>query len=347
MKKLSKLTFAFMVAFAIVGHVAGVFAWQESTEKKAEKGGEAASEDVSAIPSTTSDPNAVDLLDQAKTRLFERRSVQADVVQTVSLGEYRVRSSGKYVSATGFRHRLQYQLSLGDLTGEFLEVCDGQILHTRRQITPVNNKFDAVAQPETEMTRRDIQRIRREALGIKDGNPTADLSDALRAAEAGLGGLPAILAMIERTMILEPVRTQTVGDRDYFVLQGRMRPDRQKELLTGLGSAGGQQVAGFLPDLVRVYLEQETLFPEKFVYLKKVSGKKEEGAARPLVPLITIEYDNVILDQPLQESQFIYMAPPGLEERDETAMYIEMMRQAANAVLTQPEAEGAGKEKAE
>lgn len=320
MKNLPKLTVILMAIFAVIGQVAGVFAWQESSAKKGDKAAETAVES----PVSTSDPAAVDLLTQARDRLFTRQSVSADMIQTVTLGEYRLRSTGKYSSASGFRFRLEYQISLGDLNGQFLEVCDGQILHTRRQIAPVTSKFDAVAQPEMELTRRDIQHIRRGALGIKDANPTADLSDAMRAAEVGLGGLPAILSMLERTLLLEPVRTQTVDGREYFVLQGGMRPDRREHLLAGLGAAGGQ-VAGFMPDVVRVYLEQQTLFPEKFLYLKR-SG---EDSKKTLVPMITVEFTNVKLDHPIQESQFQYMAPPGLEEKDETLQYLEMMKQAA------------------
>jgi len=326
MNNLSKWTAVLTVCALVIGHMAGVFPWQHSGRAESPLPAEASK---SKTP-TESDVAAVELLRQARNRLFERQSVQAQMDQTVSIGEYKVKTTGSYLSASGFRFRLQYQLALGELVGEFLEVCDGQVLHTRRQILPANDsKADGIT-PEVEMTRRDIQRIRREALGIKDGNPTTDLADALRAAEVGLGGLPAILAMLERTLTLDPVRTQTVDQRDFLVLQGQLRADRKQELLTGLGSAGSQ-VGGFLPDVVRVYLQRDTLFPEKFLYLKRSNDKNE------VVPLIIVEFKNVVLDQPVQDGQFVYMAPPGLEEKDETTLYLEMMRQAAAAALKKEE----------
>ncbi|SFI47834.1 hypothetical protein [Planctomicrobium piriforme] len=327
MKKLPTLTVALMVLGFVGWRAAGALAWQESPPAEQKKATEAAAEKELK----TSDPEAVELITQARNRLFERHSVQATMSQLVTLGSYKFRSAGNYAAAAGFRYRLEYRVQLGDLEGQFLEVCDGQVLHTRRQIGAANSGLISVTKPEIELSRRDIQKIRREALGIKDSNPGTDLSDALRAAEIGIGGLPAILAMLERTLILDPVRPQTVEGREFLVLQGRMRPDRQSELLAGLGPAAGQ-VAGFMPDLVRVYVNRETLFPEKFLYLKKSGG--EQNAFRPIV---TVEFTDILLDQPIAEGQFVYMAPPGLEEKDETAQYLENMRQAAQA-MTNPAA---------
>ncbi|WP_437190899.1 hypothetical protein [Planctomicrobium sp. SH527] len=333
MNKLTTLTAAGLMLILLGVFATGVLAWQEvKGDTKATNGAETPQADAEA---TISDTEAVELLRQARNRLFERRSIQAQMSQVISIGPQRVKSTGSYLAAAGFRYRFQYQLSLGDLQGEFLEVCDGQLLHTRRQIAAVNEKVAAVAPPEIELTRRDIQRIRREALGIKDAHPAANLSEALLEAEVGIGGIPAILAMLERTLILSPIRTQTVDGRDYLVLQGRLRPDRKNELIVGLGSAASQ-VENFLPDVVRVYLEKETLFPEKFLYLKRTSNDQNS-----LRPLITVEFSNIILDQPVPDGQFIYMAPPGVEEKDETTQYLEAMRQAATQATRPPETEPA------
>jgi hypothetical protein len=93
-------------------------------------------------------------------------------------------------------------------------------------------------------------------------------------------------------------------------------------------------VAGFLPDLVRLYIAQDTLFPERFLYLKSAPDDPEK-----LRPLMTVEFSDIVLDQPLAESLFVYMAPPGLEERDETAQFLDAMRQAAGVKTSAPAAE--------
>jgi len=283
------------------------------------------SEQVEEKQVTKNDPEAVELIQQARNRLFERQFIQADMSEMVSLGNYSFRSSGTYAAASGFRYRLEYQVELGDLVGKFLEVCDGQVLHTRREIGEAHPALTSTAVPEVELSRRDIQKIRREAMGIKETTQGAELADALRAAEVGIGGLPAVLASLERSMIFSGVRTEEIEGRHYLVVQGHWRTDRREKLFAGLGSAGNQ-VAGFMPDLVRVYLEKTTLFPEKFVYLKQAG--KEHKTYRPLV---AIEFRNVTLDQPVPERLFVYVAPSGEEEKDETATFLEAMRQTATS----------------
>jgi len=268
-------------------------------------------------------PEAVGLIQQARNRLFERQFIQAEMSEVVTLGNYSFRSSGTYSAASGFRYRLEYQVELGDLVGRFLEVCDGQVLHTRREISEAHPALTSTLKPDVELSRRDIQRIRREAMRIKETTQGAELAEALRAAEIGIGGLPAVLASLERSMIFSDVRSEAIDGTEYLVVQGHWRKDRRKNLLTGLGAAGNQ-VAGFMPDLVRVYLAKETLFPEKFLYLKE-SGKEQKTYR----PMVAIEYRKVILDQPVPERMFVYVAPPGEEERDETAAYLEAMRQTA------------------
>lgn len=321
MKKLPTLTLAFCLV--LITAFSGRAAFQEPAAPPADQGSGTAEPDAKKKVAT-SDPQAVDLIQQARNRLFERRSVQADMFQLVSLGTYRFQSSGKYLSATGLRYRLEYRVELGELEGRFLEVCDGQVLHTRRQISAASLPSGTAAAPEVELTRRDIQKIIREARNIQQTaagtTPAAEISTAVLTAEIGIGGLPAVLASLERSLIFEPVQKETAADRRYLVIQGTWRENRRDELLTGLG-AMANQIGGFLPDQVRVSFSEETLFPEKIVYLKSTTpqGKTYE-------PMVLIEYRNVVLDQPVLDQQFIYVAPPGLEERDETASYLEALK---------------------
>jgi len=329
MKKLPTLTRVLAALLLTIVCVSVAWAWPDETAAPVENSAQPATE--KEVKESNSE--AVELLRQARNRLFERQSVQARLSQTVNLGAYRFQSQGNYSAAAGFRYRLEYQVALGDLRGEFLEVCDGQVLHTRRQIAEAQPGLISMKTPEIELTRRDIQKIRREVLGLRDSQPETNLEDAIRAAEIGVGGIPAMLAMLEKSLILDPLRPQTIEGRAYFIVQGEMRPDQKGTLLAGLGGAAGQ-VAGFLPDLVRLYIAQDTLFPERFLYLKSTPDDPEK-----LRPLMTVEFSDIVLDQPLAESLFIYMAPPGLEERDETAQFLDAMRQAAGVKPVAPEQE--------
>lgn len=323
MKNLPTLTLAVLLL------TGGGFQVVSALQADAPKQGAGDSQHIAAETVKENDPEAVELIQQARNRLFERESVQAEMTEVVTLGNYSFRSTGTYAAASGFRYRLEYQVELGELVGKFLEVCDGQLLHTRREISEARPALTSTAAPQVELTRRDIQKIRREAMGIKETVQGTELADALRAAEIGIGGLPAVLASLERSMIFSGVHAETIDGREYLVVQGHWKKDRKDQLLTGLGPAGNQ-VAGFMPDLVRVYLAKETLFPEKFLYLKE-SGKDQKTYR----PLVAVEYRKVVLNQPVPERLFVYVAPPQEEERDETAAFLEAMKQTASQKPTQ------------
>ncbi|WP_437187220.1 hypothetical protein SH668x_000609 [Planctomicrobium sp. SH668] len=302
--------------------------WQQDTSAADEKG-EKASQGDSDKQIAPSSRDAEQVIQQARNRLYERQSVQAEMTEVATMGEYVFRSTGTYASASGFRYRLEHTVELGGLRGVFLEVCDGQVLHTRRQISDAKSNIASTEIPQIELTRRDIQKIRREAIGLKESLQGAALNDALQAAEVGIGGLPSVLASLERNLTFDAVKSETIEGREYLVVQGRWKKDRHDQLFSGMGSARSQ-VAGFLPDLVRIYVARETMFPEKFLYLKQVP--KDKSAFRPM---LAIEFKNVELDQPIAENLFVYVAPPGMEEKDDTAAFLEGMRQTAEAASAQ------------
>lgn len=268
-----------------------------------------------AAPKPVNDPAAAALLRQARDTLYTRNSVQAQVTQTVAVAQYQFRGQGRYLAEKGLKHRLEYTVELNDLRGEFLEVCDSQLLHTSRKITEIKPIPGAPSAAENDFRRRDIQRIR---LALREQITTPDDPEAIRNLEVGLGGLPAVLASLERTLILEGVKPETLDGRQYQLIQGKLNVDRAQELLNQMGALAGQ-VAGLLPDLVRVYFAQDTLFPEKILYLKQAD---EAGTA--FRPMVLVEFTDVRIDQPLPVGAFDY-PDPGSVERDETDAYLKML----------------------
>jgi hypothetical protein len=123
----------------------------------------------------------------------------------------------------------------------------------------------------------------------------------------------------------------TRDGQELVIVQGHWREDRRNSLLAGIGGAG-KQLAGFMPDLVRIAFERSSLFPVRLEYLKFTSP--DQKSARPL---ITVNYQNVVLDQPVSDTLFTYVAPAGLEERDETAGFIELMQQSLQTPAATPQ----------
>lgn len=323
MQKLPIFTVFF--ALLILGAFRGAGAWQDG-DSPAPSAKPPSGEQDSQRDTPKEDPRAVEIVRTAREQMFKRQAARADITQKVALGDFKFESRGKFVAAGGFRFRLEYSVSMTNVEGRYLEVCDGQILHIRRQIgdiaapgTTVPTLSPGVANLELELSRRDIQKILRET------RQHLDVPEAVHAAEIGIGGIPAVLASIERSMVLDAVREETVNGIEYVMVQGRWRPDRQQELLQGLGSFAGH-VGQFLPDLVRVSFNKSTLFPEKFTYLKLASAERKSYR-----PILTIELTNVQLDGPVSPGEFAYVAPPGSEETDETMQYVQTIKQLAEA----------------
>ncbi len=315
----------FVILICLGGSFRALTAWSQDANtppSEVKKKTESTEEKELAPPSE----EAINVLQEARSRLFRHDFVQADLAQRISLGDFRFEATGKYYASNPFKTRLEYSVKLGEMEGVFLEVCDGQVLHTSRQIlsSSVGAKEDAA--PQIELTRRDIQKI------INATNLHIDQPDAVRAAEIGIGGVPAILASLERAMIFDSLLEEDEDGKPVVILQGRWNQEEKGRLLTGLGGISSQ-IQPFLPDRVRVTFDKETLFPQKFQYLKKISEERSTYS-----PLLTVEFSNVIINEPIPVQRFTYIPPPGMEERDETEVFIKGIQDAA-ATQTSPPVE--------
>lgn len=312
MKNPYLLTWPILLLLLLVSQVRYSALAQDSEAPKSNSATKLAAEDP-----VLQNAEALQFVQAARAKLFTHETVQAEFTQRVALGDYRFQSHGRYISGEGFRSRIEYQVQLGELEGLFLEVCDGQILHTRRQIQKQRKGPAETAAPQLELSRRDIQKILRET------QQHLDKPEAVRAAEIGIGGLPAILASLERTMIFESLEQRENNGTPITIVQARWNAAEKGKLLTGMGGMASQ-MDQFFPDRVRLTFNSETLFPLEFQYLKKITGE-----VATYKPILTVAFQKVVLNQSVSPQQFSYIPPPGMEERDETAVYIQAIQQAA------------------
>ena len=270
---------------------------------------------------TEHNEEALAIVRKARSELFKHQSVQAVLTQRASLGEFRFTASGKYAAGEGFRTRIEYNVELAEMAGQFLEVCDGQILHTRRQVGPKDASATNSIPPQIELARRDIQVI------LKETQEYLELEElqankAMLAAEIGIGGLPAILASLERMYLFEAMKTDQENGQDVVIVQGLWNEARQEEIVQVLGPMV-QQVGRFFPDRVRITFLSDSSFPIRFQYLKLADAENKIYR-----PMLTLELSDVRINEPLSPQLFNYVRPVGLEERDETAIFIESIRSA-------------------
>lgn len=306
----------FTLLFTLTCSLRVVLAWPQA-DKAPKKPTAESTEVPEAKDVPIQNEKALQVVKESRSRLFEFQSVQADMSQHVALGDFHFQASGKYFAGEGFKSRIEYSVKLGEMEGDFLEVCDGQILHTRRQIRTKASAAKTSAPPQIELTRRDIRKI------IQEVQLDLDKPEIVRAAEIGIGGLPAILASLERTMIFDGIREDIEDGEPVVIVQAVWNPAEHNRIMVGLGGLSAQ-IQQFLPDRVRITFSKATLFPKKFQYLTKLT--QEESSYRPI---LTVAFTNVILNEPIPVRQFNYTPPSGMEERDETAMFIEAIQKSA------------------
>lgn len=236
-------------------------------------------------------------LESARDRLISYRSVQAEMVETVDLGMRRFRMKGSYLQGTDLKLRLEYDLQVGSTEARLVEVCDGQILWTHQTIGA-----------EERVTRRNVRQI------LTAASSAGKTPQNLLTAELGLGGLPGLLAGIQKSVQLEKQWEQDVNEQTFVVIEGGWKKNFRSKFL-GPDADSEQPLPAFVPDQVRIYFEQESLFPRRILYLKR----SPEGTRRPMV---TLDFVDVRWNVELADDAFEYTPPEKVARQDVTQAYI-------------------------
>tara|TARA_R110002072_G_scaffold173600_2_gene328333 strand:+ start:117909 stop:118931 length:1023 start_codon:yes stop_codon:yes gene_type:complete len=241
--------------------------------------------------------SALVTLGAARDRLISYRSVQAQMVETVDLGLRRFRMKGSYLQGTEYKLRLEYDLLVGNTKAHLVEICDGQILWSHQTIGA-----------DEKVTRRNVRQIR--AAAVAAGTTAQNSANA----DLGLGGLPGLLAGIQKSVQLEKQWEQDVNELTFVVIEGGWKKGFRSKFL-GEEASSDQPLPTFVPDQVRIYFEQESLFPRRILYLKR----SEDGTRRPMV---TLDFVDVKWDVELAEDAFNYTPPEKVARQDVTQAYI-------------------------
>ncbi|HEV3299024.1 MAG TPA: hypothetical protein VG055_05265, partial [Planctomycetaceae bacterium] len=261
-----------------------------------------------AVPLPT-DPG--ELLRMARERLTGNRekqspndvqSIRARIVERVAIGGRKFRLEGSYLQGTDLRLRLELNVVSEDpdsrVDGTLLEVCDGTILWANYQVGK-----------EKRITRRDVSQI----LNASKTNGQINFSTV----ELGLGGLPALLASLDRWVKFESVTQEQINGKKFTVLAGAWKDARRKELLDKMSK---QHLPEHVPDSVRIYLEPELLFPRRIAFLKHRGSQVE--------PLVELDLLDIVINGPMDEHQFEYAPPDGARPVDVTTECVQQLQNA-------------------
>lgn len=265
-------------------------------------------------PAESKRAEASELLDRVRQELQKHQSVKADLMQNVSIAEQQFKISGQYLSLgnadSGTKLKLSYTVIPDQgAQGEMLEVCDGKELWTMLTL-PGSQR----------VTHRNILQIQKAAAAAQQKN----VPDAALNVELGLGGLTALLASLERTMEFDAMKQEDGDGHRRIVIQGHWK----KELAQRFTKDKDNILPPFVPDLVRLSVNAETLFPERLIYLKKQPEKKA------LKPLLSLEFQNVELNGSVDEDEFVFKIPKDVIPEDITKIYLD--RLAASSETAPP-----------
>jgi outer membrane lipoprotein-sorting protein len=246
------------------------------------------------------DPST-NILRACRERLTSVKSIKARVTQRVSIGGRRFRTEGSYAQGTDLRLRLEFKVQQGSgkdaIAGSFLEVCDGTVLWTRRQIGD-----------QQKITRRDVRQILNAAR--TSGEPQ------LLTVELGLGGLPGLLAALERSMTFTPPTEQKINGKTFSVVAGKWN---DSVLQRFKAHAVQKRLPNHIPDAARVYFEPELLFPRRIAFLKAASDGELE-------PMVEMDFLDITINAEIAEREFDFVPPDGVRTVDVTNEYLEQLK---------------------
>ncbi len=237
-----------------------------------------------------------DYLKAAQLAIGKHRSIRAEVVETIGLTEPPFKMTGTYLAA-GLKLRLNYQSKVpSGATGSLTEVCDGERLWSLTEL-PGSKR----------VTRRDIRQI---LAAVESSRMKPERAAAV---DLALGGLPALLTSLQRSMTFDAMKQETVDQREVVILQGKWNEEWHGKLAGNKG-----ELPAHLPEAVRVYFAADTQFPERLLYLKMQENKKYK-------PLLDLQFRNVVLDGPVDDREFDFTPPENVEPEDVTRQYLDQL----------------------
>ena len=242
-----------------------------------------------------------EILARARENLLSYRSIQARIAQVTAVGPRKFKAAGMYLQGTNLKLRLDYEVEVSGRHGSLLQVCDGQVLWTRQTIagTPT-------------ITRRDVRQILRAATsGPKD-------MEQMLVAELGLGGLPALLASLDEHMIFDVPRQESIDGKTLIVIDGTWHPEFLERWRQA--SLRAKVLPDHMPNAVRVYFEDRNLFPRRILYLKQPPERDD------LVPMVTLDFVDVVLNAPVSDDAFYFVPPDGVVQEDVTNQFLQRLR---------------------
>ena len=247
---------------------------------------------------------ATEVLEQARKRMVDHASIKANIVESVAIGRRKFKVTGSYLQGSGLKLRLDFTAQVGNSSGTLLEVCDGEVLWTRHKIVK-----------DQQITRRNV----RDILNAVANSP--NLREDMLVAELSLGGLPGLLASVQRTWEFSKITEESIGDKKFTVIEGGWKK-KYHDALPKVNEDG--VLPDYIPDRLRLYFDNEFNFPHRILYLKRPFQKKFYR------PMVTIDFTEIVLNDPVSEDDFYFLPPDEVTPIDITKQFVERLSRPQN-----------------
>lgn len=278
--------------------------------------------------------NAV--LTKVTDTLKSAQSLSCNLQQTILISGQKMLAAGRYVQGTGNRMRLEYRIfpaesvnskdaTLLDPGAEPVDVNDLKINGALTQISDGSVLWSKWQNgPETQITRRNIREILEAVKDIK--NTTA--TDSLRS--LGVGGLQTLISQLQIGMEFGQVKEQTIAGSTVYILTGRWTQKTRQDIFQVPNGDMDTLLPPYVPDYVRVYIDQKAGLPRRIEYLKRHPNPEVKQAQ----PLAILDFRNIKLNESLNETMFDIAkedSDESIEEKDLTRSVIEAIKAASGA----------------
>jgi hypothetical protein len=124
-------------------------------------------------------------------------------------------------------------------------------------------------------------------------------------------------------MEFAPVKSITVGERKVYEVTGRWSERIRKEVFK-VPEGSVVDPRPHVPEYTRVYVDAETMLPRRIQFLKR----SMDPTAKMVRPLITLDFRNLVINEPVDDQAFVFKTPEKAVEVDETENVIQMIQQS-------------------
>jgi hypothetical protein len=306
---------AYWAAFAVAAQA-------QSAPRVAGQGGPATS---GAQSSASTDGQA--LVERVEQRLEQFSSLSAKIRMQIDLFDQQASGAGLYFQKRdGSRtlSRLSLKSQFRDTAFALLQVNDGRRFWTYCELPdgPSLNKLD-------------LERINEQSRNRGTPGPSLPSVGGLP-----IGGLPKLLAGLRQNFQFTQLGETQLADRRVVAIDGSWRPDRLAAAIPDQRSAieAGRPVdlkrlPARLPEHVVLYIGQSDFLLHRIDYLRRNdrAGGAGQGSVLPgYREMVTIEFFDVSVNQPIDSKEFQYQPPKRVKVIDATDAYLKSSGATAN-----------------